>query len=212
MKYSENDKVINDRFYGYFLRHNQDDGWGDTDKYGNFNLLTQITKYSHHPLSMSSVLDVGSGTGDFYEYLMNLKIKDYLGIDIYTMSVEYARMKYPKGEFIISDFLTYDPSGQKFDYVFCSGALAAVLDTDNYQMMAAFIKKMWSLTTTGVAFNFLTREDSKDKDRELFLYDLETVLTLCKENAPTARIEYQQNRAGEDNDFLQTHIYLLVKE
>jgi 2-polyprenyl-3-methyl-5-hydroxy-6-metoxy-1,4-benzoquinol methylase len=208
MKYSTKDKEINDRFYGYFLRHNQDDGWGDNDKYGNFKLLTDIVNYSGKPLKGTSVLDVGCGTGDLYNYLIQRGVKDYQGIDIYHMSVEYAQMKYPEGNFITSDFLAFETE-QSFDYVFSSGALAAVLETNNYEMMAAFIEKMWNLCNVGVAFNFLTREYPKEKDNELFLYDLDEVLKLCKQNAPDARIEYQQNHAGDDADFLQTHIYLL---
>ncbi|CAN5166225.1 hypothetical protein BH09PAT1_BH09PAT1_5240 [soil metagenome] len=208
MKYSDKDKQINDQFYGYFLHHNQDDGWGDKDKYGNFRLLTDIVNFSNQPLSGTTILDVGCGTGDLYNYLIQRGIKDYLGLDIYHMSVEYAQMKYPEGRFQISDFLLFQ-TDQTFDYVFSSGALAAVLETNNYEMMAAFIKKMWSLCSIGVAFNFLTREYPQDKDNELFLYDLDEVLSLCKENAPQAHIEHVQNHAGDDQDFLQTHIYLL---
>lgn len=208
MKYSDKDREINDQFYGYFLRHNLDDGWGDKDKYGNFKLLIDIVQYTGIPIKSASVLDVGCGTGDFYEYLKHRGSKDYVGLDIYGMSVEYARMKYPEGQFITGDFLEYTFS-QTFDYVFCSGALAAVLSTNNYQMMGAFIAKMWPLAKIGVAFNFLTRETATERDRELFLYDLESVLELVKKNAPDAKIEKVQNRAGDDSDFLQTHMYLL---
>ncbi len=208
MKYSDEDKQINDKFYSYFLHHNQDDGWGDKDKFGNFKLLTDIVNYTKKPLQNTSVLDVGCGTGDLYNYLKPQGIKTYLGIDMYKMSVEYAHMKYPQGKFICGDFLDYDFK-QTFEYLFCSGTLAAILKTDNYKMMAAFIKKMWSLTEIGVAFNFLTREYEKEKDNELFLYDLDEVLRLCKENAPQATTEFVQNRTGDDEDFLQTHIYLI---
>lgn len=211
MKYSDKDRLINDQFYGYFLRHNLDDGWGDRDKYGNFKLLTDITQFTNQSLNGASILDVGCGTGDFYNYLKQRGIKDYLGIDIYHMSVEYAQMKYPEGKFATSDFLTFDLRPLAFDYVFCSGALAAVLATDNYQMMEAFIAKMWPLAKIGVAFNFLTRENVLDRDRELFLYDLQTVLNLAEKNAPGAKVEKIQNRAGDHEDFLQTHIYLLKK-
>ena len=208
MKYSDKDKTINDQFYGYFLRHNQDDGWGDNDKYGNFKLLTDIIDYTHKPLKNTSVLDVGCGTGDLYNFLRQRGVKRYLGIDIYHMSVEYAHMKYPQGKFITSDFLEYEFK-ESFDYIFCSGALAAILETNNYYLMTAFIHKMWSLTTVGLSFNFLTREYEKEKDDELFLYDRDEVLKLCKESAPSATLKYVQNRAGDDHDFLQTHIYLI---
>ena len=117
-------------------------------------------------------------------------------------------MKYPESKFVADDFLTHNFE-RTFDYVFCSGALAAILESDNYQMMAAFIEKMWRLAGVGVAFNFLTREYEKDKDNELFLYDLDEVVSLCRQKAPDARIETKQNRAGDHEDFLQTHLYLL---
>ena len=110
MRYSDKDREINDQFYGYFLRHNLDDGWGDRDKYGNFKLLTDITRYTNKPLKGSSVLDIGCGTGDFYDYLKQRGVIDYLGIDIYHMSVEYAQMKYPEGRFVTSDFFDLRPS------------------------------------------------------------------------------------------------------
>lgn len=208
MQYSEKDKTINDLFYGYFLRHNMDDGWGDKDKYGNFKLLTDIAHYTNKPLADSSVLDVGCGTGDFADYLKQQGVTDYLGIDLYDMSIDYARMKYPKEKFVTGDFLAYD-FNRTFDYVFCSGAVAAILDTDNYKIMTSFVKKMWELAHTGVAFNFLTREYEKEKDEELFLYDLDEVLRICREKTKSAQIEHIQNRAGDSGDFLQTHIYLL---
>jgi len=208
MKYSPKDTQINDSFYGYFLRHNEDDGWDDKDKYDNFDFLTKVVDYSHIPLLNKSILDVGSGTGDLSSYLHERGVHDYTGIELYTMSAEYARMKYPEDRFITGDFLTHS-FDRTFDYIFFSGALAAVLETDNYVMMRAFIKKMWDLATIGIAFNFITRENAQEKDEELFLYDLDEVLKICKEVAPDSTINYLQNRAGENQEFLQTHLYLL---
>lgn len=208
MKYSPKDIQINDSFYGYFLRHNQDDGWDDKDKYDNFEFLTKIVNYSKNPLANKSVLDVGSGTGDLSSFLNKRGVIDYTGIELYTMSAEYARMKYPEDTFITGDFLTYNFQ-RTFDYVVFSGALAAVLETDNYKMMRAFIKKMWDLATIGIAFNFITRETHQEKDEELFLYDLDEVLRICKEVAPDSTVNYLQNHAGENQEFLQTHIYLV---
>jgi len=215
MRYSSKDKTINDSFYGYFLRHNEDDGWDDKDKYDNFEFLTKIVDYSHVPIANTSVLDVGSGTGDLAAYLKERGVHDYIGIELYSMSAEYARMKYPEDHFLTGDFLAHS-FDRTFEYVFSSGALAAVLDSDNYMMMKAFLKKMWSLATVGVACNFITRETQQEKDEELFLYDLDEVLQIVKEVAPDAQISYLQNRAGgneslpaDRQEFLQTHLYLV---
>ncbi|GIW61911.1 MAG: hypothetical protein KatS3mg089_0763 [Patescibacteria group bacterium] len=210
MKYSNKDRQINNDFYSYFIRHHQDDGWGDKDKYGNFELLCKIVDFTNSSLMNASVLDVGSGTGDFSEYLRKQGIKEYVGIDIFPMSVDLAKMKYNE-TFICSDFLDYKFQ-RRFDYVFSSGAIAAILDTDNYQILTAFVSKMWRLAEKGVAFNFLTREYTKENDDELFLYDFDEVLRICRNIVKSAPIKYVQNRAGDNNEFLQTHIYLLKKQ
>lgn len=208
MKYSPKDQQINNDFYGYFLRHNQDDGWGDKDKYGNFELLCTISDYTALPFSQASVLDVGSGTGDFAAFLRKRNVREYVGIDIYHMAVDLAKMKYPSEHFICADFLEYS-FRRTFDFVFFSGTLAAVLDTDNYAVLQSFIQKMWQLATKGIAFNFLTREYKGEKDDELFLYDFDEVLRICQEISKNARIKYIQNRAGDSDEFLQTHMFLL---
>ncbi|MBP6882096.1 MAG: class I SAM-dependent methyltransferase [Candidatus Levybacteria bacterium] len=208
MGYSYKDRIINDSFYAYFLSHNEDDGWDDHDKYGNFDYLLKVIEKGKTPLSSSRILDVGCGTGDLAGYLSKKGLKEYVGIDIFPMSVDLARMKYPAHEFIVDDFLTHEFK-DRFTYVVFSGALAAILNTDNYQMMELFLKKMWILSLKGVACNFITRENNQEKDEELFLYDFDRVLEITKKVAPNARISYEQNHAGENDEFLQTHLYLV---
>lgn len=208
MAYSSKDRVINDSFYAYFLHNNEDDGWDDHDKYGNFDYLAKIADKGKVPFSEASVLDVGCGTGDLAGYLEKRHVKKYIGIDIFPMSVDLARMKYPGSEFLNEDFLTHDFK-DKFTYVVFSGALAAILHSDNYTMMEKFLKKMWALSLKGVACNFITRENDQEKDEELYLYDFDKVMEIAKKVAPNARISYEQNHAGENDEFLQTHLYLI---
>ena len=137
MAYSSKDRVINDSFYAYFLRHNEDDGWDDHDKYGNFDYLLKVVDKGRVPLSQASLLDVGCGTGDLAGYMQERDLKSYTGMDIFPMSLDLARMKYPASEFIADDFLAHDFK-QKYTYVVFSGALAAILNSDNYMMMEAF--------------------------------------------------------------------------
>lgn len=206
-KYSAEDKKITEDLYHYFLQSNQDDGWGDKDKYGNFAKLITLTSYTKSSLEGSTVLDVGCGTGDFSEYLRERNISDYTGLDLVELSIQLAQMKYPSEKFIIGDFLTTSfPS--RFDYVFCSGTLAAILDTNNYTMMEAFITKMWKLCSKGVALNFLIQRTPRDHDDTLFLYDVEKVLSLTKKAVPDAKISHELHRAGDHDEFLQAHLFL----
>lgn len=207
-QYSSKDEAINADFYGYFLRANEDDGWGAQDKYGNFDLLLKLCDFTQFPLNEASVLDVGSGTGDFSSYLHDRSVKKYTGIELFPLSAQLAQLKFPEETFIIDDFLKYEFK-EKFDFVFCSGALAAILDTDNYQMMESFLEKMWDLCTKGIAINFLTKRDEHDTDDMLFLYDLEKVLTIVREKTSNGKFEYILNRAGDQKEFLQAHLYLI---
>jgi SAM-dependent methyltransferase len=100
-------------------------------------------------------LDVGSGFGGLYNYLVVSGIKDfsYLGIDIMPEMVDIARKKYPKARFELRDILKEDIG--KFDYVFCIGALNVTMD--NYgEYVRQMIMKMLSIARKGVALNFLS--------------------------------------------------------
>ena len=205
--YSKKDRKITEDLYHYFVQHDSEDGWGERDKYGNFQQLIKIEKYSKHPLANSSILDVGCGTGDMSGFLRGYNIKEYLGVDIVELSIKLAQLKYPKEKFKKGDFLRLQ-FDQKYDFIFSSGTLAAVLASDNYTIMEVFIKKMWSLTLLGVGFNFLVQRFAGETDDTLFLYNLDTVLTLCKKFVPASQLHYELNRAGDNLEFLQAHVYL----
>lgn len=205
--YSHKDRGITEELYEYFLKHGEEDGWGERDKYGNFQNLIKIVDFTNFPLKGASVLDVGCGTGDMAGFLRGFEIGEYLGIDIVELSIKFAQLKYPKEKFKKADFLRAKIN-KTYDYIFSSGTMAAVLSTDNYVILETFVKKMWRHTRHGIAFNFLTKRTKDDSDDTLFLYDLEKVLEICKRTVPDARIEYLLNRAGDDLEFLQTHIYL----
>lgn len=206
--YSKKDRTITEELYDYFLKHGEDDGWGERDKYGNFQSLIKIVDFAYFPLKDASILDVGCGTGDMAGFLRGFDIGEYSGIDIVELSIKFAQLKYPKENFKKADFLRAKIDST-YDYIFSSGTLAAVLSTDNYVMLEAFIEKMWRHTRHGVAFNFLTKGSENEIDDTLFLYDLDRVLSICKKAAPKTRVEYILNRAGDTLEFLQTHVYLI---
>ncbi len=206
-QYSQKDRKITEDLYQYFLQHGEDDGWGEKDKYGNFQELIKIENYSKHPLKGSSILDVGCGTGDFSAFLRGYEVKSYLGVDIVKLSIQLAKLKYPKEKFKTGDFLRLNFT-EKFDFIFFSGTLAATLLSDNYSVMSSFITKMWKLSRHGVAFNCLIKRSPTDSDDLLFLYDLEHVLSICKNLTSEKKINYTLNRAGDNLEFLQAHFFL----
>lgn len=205
---SQKDEAINAELYGYFISHNADDGWDDPDKFGNFERLISLADKAGYPLHGATVLDVGCGTGDMAGFLRKKGIGDYLGIDIFALSVKLAKMKFPEERFRTGDFLKVRIT-KTFDFVFSSGALSAILESDNYAIMQAFVDKMWQVSLHGIAFNFLIKRFSEEQDDTLFLYDLNHVLALCKEIVPEGRLTYELNRAGDDLEFLQAHIFIV---
>jgi SAM-dependent methyltransferase len=205
--YSREDISITEALYTYCLEENLADGWAESDKYDNFQKLIEIADRTRHPLKGASVLDVGCGTGDLVSFLQEHGIGEYLGIDIVKASIDIAYQKHPRQVFDRADFLKIELE-HKYDFVFASGTLAAILDTDNYAVMEAFIEKMWASARVGVAFNFLTPKYEGQTDDTLFLYDLDRVLASCGKVASGAKIEHHLNHAGYDSKFLQAHVYL----
>ena len=118
MQINNQNKVIN--FYNKRFKKYGDDiksvGWGDIESQElRFKILAEIDK-----LDNSSILDLGCGFGDLYDFFSRNKIKiDYRGIDINEELLKIARSKYPKAEFQCLNILNSLPS-KKYDYVLSS--------------------------------------------------------------------------------------------
>jgi SAM-dependent methyltransferase len=197
------DLTANAHLYQVSAERGIEDGWHQRIKDFNFKTLTRIQDISRFPLSGSSVLDVGCGTGDFFPFLRDVGVGEYLGIDVLSSAVERAREKYPKGVFRHGDFLV-EPSAQEpyvehFDYVFLSGALAPVLPSGNVEFMKKMLARMGELAKIGFAFNYLTDTQQKDEGINLtYLYPRDVVVEICKELFPGLEIYLRTAQIGFD--------------
>lgn len=176
------DYAINTKIYEEYTQLHMEDGWAANHKRENYQQLLHILTLTKDTFDQKSCLDVGCGTGDLSAFVKKLGATKYLGVDMYQPAIEKARKKYPQEQFILGDFLTV-PIPNRFDYTFCSGSLSVKLATDNYHFLEATVKKMWKLTNKGAAFNILTDTDT-DPDTDLFFYNIEKVVTICKAIAP----------------------------
>jgi len=163
-------------------------------QYKRFEILTQfITQDIHN----SSIIDVGCGMGEYYNYLMNesLKPKTYQGIDCEESMIGISKKRYPRAHFEIQNVLS-DPLF-KADYYVCSGAMNILEKNEFY----SFIENCYQSCTKGFAFNFLKKDRYTDITKE-------EIVSFCKNLTPN--IQTKDNYLDNDYSiFLQKEKHVL---
>lgn len=165
------------------------DGWETDQQRGNFERLIKIEEVTGVPIKNSTCLDVGCGTGELSALLRQKGVNQYLGVDIYSPSIEKARGKFPREKFEVQDILA-NPLSSMFDYAFCSGTFSTRVSQGNYTFLEQMLKEIWMHTKVGLGFNFLT-ETEPDKDPDLFFYSVPQVETICAMVAPGSKIKIE---------------------
>ena len=112
-----------------------------------FDVVTQVGIEEN-----CSVLDVGCGFGDYFNYLNHSKIKNvrYYGIDITEKMVELAKEKNPFADIMQGNFLDL-PDDKKFDFVINVG-FNSVKTGHNWETLTQVLDKMWTLCNKGIAY------------------------------------------------------------
>lgn len=115
-----------------------------------------------------SILDIGCGFGDLNRVLSreNGGSYQYLGVDLVGELINEGRRHYPQENvrFLNADFLEF-PFKETFDIVVASGIFNHKFDSgENDLFVERVLKKAWSLSTEGFAFDFLS-------DKVDFRYD-----------------------------------------
>ncbi len=106
-------------------------------------------------LNGKSILDIGCGRADLYDYLRH-EIKDfkYTGIDIVPELTKVAQSKYPDANIHCRDILE-DPIDDTFDYIFISMVI-----NNNIPNMEVFAKQLlnvaFKMANVGLGFNFVS--------------------------------------------------------
>jgi len=167
-------KPDDSRYVSWLTKNNQDLRF--------FQLIDNIE------FSFNSVLDVGCGVGDFWEYVNGVghcNVKSYKGIDILPEMIEGAKSKfnYIEDRFECIDVFDYFDT---HDYCVSTGAISVRLfenDEEQKSYGYNFIDKLYSLTNKAFAINFLTDyTDERVKTNDLFYYSPELMYTYCKMN------------------------------
>jgi SAM-dependent methyltransferase len=134
------------RRYGYDPRSL---GWVEGTQETRFRVLTAIGD-----LEGSTVLDVGCGFGDLYEFLGRQGTSvDYTGVDLNPDLVDIARKRHPDARFIAADFEEAKVGG-RFDWAFASGVFNYRV-SDHPAFVGNMVRKMFRSARKGIAIDFL---------------------------------------------------------
>jgi len=151
-------------------------------QYKRFEILTDFIK---EDISNSTIVDVGCGMGEYYNYLMDneLKPKEYFGIDCEPQMTTLAQKRYPKAQFELKNALT--DTLPVADYYICSGAMN-ILDMNEFHL---FILNCFEKSEKGFLFNFLIKESYNQMSKD-------EVLLYCKDFS--SNIQIQENYLDND--------------
>ncbi|MEN3369794.1 MAG: hypothetical protein V7609_1937 [Verrucomicrobiota bacterium] len=133
--------------------------WGpdETRTRLRYNKMLAVADLAH--TKRPSLLDVGCGYGGLQQHATRRHLDfEYTGIDVASNMIEWARSNITSGKFIHGDILDHS-FNRKFDYVVCNGILTQKLEATALEMdqfAARLIRRMFSLSTIGMAFNVMT--------------------------------------------------------
>jgi len=121
---------------------------GEKSQKIKFNIVTEVGIEDN-----CSVLDVGCGFGDYFNYLKQRGIKNikYCGIDISNKIVDFAKEKNSLVNVIQGNVLDLSDD-EKYDYVISLGFNCVKTGT-NWETLTQVLDKMWKLSKKGIAYN-----------------------------------------------------------
>ncbi len=178
----------NSRVIAYFTKRLSEHGlsyqsvdWGSAEgQRRRFEVLADIGIGTN-----DTVLDIGCGLGDFYQFLKERgHTGEYTGIDITPGMVERARIRFAQGRFLNGDFWEIDNT--LYDWVTASGIF--YLNTEGgAQYVQDSAKKMFQIARKGIAFNCLSASKHDSKSNEFSAKPLE-VLENCMSISPNTEL------------------------
>lgn len=131
-------------------------------------------------LNNSKILDLGSGLGDFYDYLITKGYNiDYVGYDISPDLVSVAQKKYPNARFEVRD-IQQDGIEESFDYIVSSQTFNYKLSNENnLNLVKTCLEKSFHASKKGICFDFLSNYVDFEEDH-LYYFQPELIFTFAK--------------------------------
>jgi len=166
MNFSEKDKEkVIERYtekYSLYGHSQKSVGWGEKGRQElRFKILSSLWNFRN-----ASVLDIGAGFGDFYNFIGKDTLSHYHGFDIVPVLVNKGKELYGNNknfELTLGNFADM-PLDRKYDIIIISGLFNFKLTNgDNYAFINDIITKAFANCNIGLAANFITdRVDYQD--------------------------------------------------
>ena len=149
---------------------------GEKSQKIKFNIVTEVGIEDN-----CSVLDVGCGFGDYFNYLKQQGIKNvkYCGIDISNKIVDFAKEKNSLANVIQGNVLDLSDD-EKYDYVISLGFNCVKTGT-NWETLTQVLDKMWKLSKKGIAYNAVSTF-SETSPRKIYFVSPATVIDYIMTN------------------------------
>lgn len=161
----------------------------EEDQYCHFALMNRLINWAEPEFS---VLDVGCGHGDFYQYAKtrNRNVK-YSGIDITPLMVQTAKKRFSQADIQLANLLSDDYNPPKSDYVVAIGTFAIKIQGDQGEYLAKAVAKLFSLAKKGVAITLASDKlELAGVYDELYYYSPMEVLETCLRVTPSVIIDH----------------------
>lgn len=139
-----------------------------------FRILSEIGD-----LNGATVLDVGCGLGDLYEWFNknSIRINSYKGIDITPAMIEHAQKRFPDVDFEVRDIIK-EPLNVRYDYVFASGIFYLVKNNPT-DFMKRMITSLFTHSNIGIGFNSLSAWAEVKEPEEFYANPIE-IIDFCR--------------------------------
>jgi len=120
-------------------------------KYTQYKRFEILTKCIKKHLKDATVVDVGCGFGEYYNYLTHnhKQPQQYIGIDCEEKMINICNIRFPSQQFEVQNVLVDNLIVA--DYYICSGAMN-ILNIDD---VAIFIQRCFETSKKGFIFNYL---------------------------------------------------------
>ena len=131
------------------------------------------------------ILDVGCGTGDFYQYLKDSGLNfSYVGTDISPEILKIAESRYKKenARFVLMDILDLEPNYRwlsKSEVVVASG-IFTMRKHRSLEYLDTMISRMMAVSNRVVAFNLLSTFSDEIKDSSRYYSPSEVIMLITR--------------------------------